>query len=45
MMFWNRLLSGIFGPKKQEVRGGWRKLHDEELQNFYWTLDIIKFIE
>jgi hypothetical protein len=44
-MFGNRLLNKIFGPKVQEVRGEWRKLHDEELQNFYWTLDIIKLIK
>jgi hypothetical protein len=24
----------IFGPRKDEVAGGWRKLHDEELYNF-----------
>jgi hypothetical protein len=44
-MFWNRLLSGIFGPKVEEVRGGWRKLHDEELENFYLTLNIIRIIK
>jgi hypothetical protein len=45
MMFGNRLLSEIFGPKVEEVRGGWRKLDDEELQKCYWTLDIIKLIK
>jgi hypothetical protein len=28
----NRVLRRIFGPKKDEVLGGWRKLHNEELQ-------------
>jgi hypothetical protein len=29
------------GTKVEEMRGGWRKLQDEELQNFYWTLYIL----
>jgi hypothetical protein len=32
-MFENRVLKRIFGPKRDEVRGGWRKLHNEELHN------------
>jgi hypothetical protein len=35
-MFANRVLRRIFGPKRDEVTGGWRKLHDEELHNLYW---------
>jgi hypothetical protein len=31
----NRVLRRIFGPKKDEVMGGWRRLHIEELHNFY----------
>jgi hypothetical protein len=31
-VFENRVLRRIFGPKKNEVTGGWRKLHNEELQ-------------
>jgi hypothetical protein len=27
------MLSRVFGPKEEEVTGGWRKLHDEELHN------------
>jgi hypothetical protein len=34
-VFENRVLRRIFGPKKDEVIGGWRKLHNEELQNLY----------
>jgi hypothetical protein len=36
-MFENRMLRRIFGPKRYEVTGGWRKLHscNEELHNLY----------
>jgi hypothetical protein len=30
----NRVLRKIFGPKRDEVIGGWRKVHNEELDNF-----------
>jgi hypothetical protein len=30
-----RVLRRIFGPKRDEVTGGWRKLHNEELHNLY----------
>jgi hypothetical protein len=30
-VFQNRVLRSIFGPKRDEVRGEWRKLHNEEL--------------
>jgi hypothetical protein len=30
-----RVLRRIFGPKREEVTGGWRKLHNEELHNLY----------
>jgi hypothetical protein len=36
----NRLLRRIFGPKRDEVRGGWRKLHIEELHNWYSSQNI-----
>jgi hypothetical protein len=32
-MFENRVLRRIFRPKRDEVTGGWRKLHNEELHN------------
>jgi hypothetical protein len=35
MVFENRVLRRIFGPKRDEVTEGWRKLHNEELRNFY----------
>jgi hypothetical protein len=34
-MFANRVLRGIFGIKREEVAGGWRRLHNEELHNLY----------
>jgi hypothetical protein len=33
-MFENRMLRRIFEPKRGEVTGGWRKLHNEELHDF-----------
>jgi hypothetical protein len=34
-LFENRVLRRIFGTKRDEVTGGWRKLHNEELHNVY----------
>jgi hypothetical protein len=41
-VFWNRFLRRIFGPKRDEVMGEWRKLHNEELHNLYSSPDIGK---
>jgi hypothetical protein len=35
----------IFGPKRDEVTRGWRKLHNEELNNLYSLLSIIRMIK
>jgi hypothetical protein len=35
----------IFGPKRDEVTGGWRKIHNEELHNVYSSLDITRMIK
>jgi hypothetical protein len=35
----------IFGPKRAEVTGGWRKLHNEELHNLYSSPVIIRTIK
>jgi hypothetical protein len=43
-VFENRVLRGIFGPKRDEVIGGWRKLHNEELHNLYSSPGIIRMI-
>jgi hypothetical protein len=37
----NRALRRIFGPKRDEVTGEWRKLHNEELHILYSSPDII----
>jgi hypothetical protein len=41
-VFENRMLRTIFGPKRDEVTGDWRKVHKEELHNLYSSLNIIK---
>jgi hypothetical protein len=41
----NRVLRRIFGPKRDEVTGGWRKLHNEELHNLYSSPRIIRMIK
>jgi hypothetical protein len=41
-VFENRVLRRIFGPKRDEVTGEWRKLHNEELRNLYSSPDIIR---
>jgi hypothetical protein len=43
--FENRVLRGIFGPKRDEVTGEWRKLHNGELHNLYSSPDIIRKIK
>jgi hypothetical protein len=43
-VFENRVLRRIFGPKRDEVIGGWRKLHNEELHNLYCSRSIIRMI-
>jgi hypothetical protein len=43
-MFENRLLRRIFGPKRDEVTGEWRKLHNEELCDLYSSPSIIRII-
>jgi hypothetical protein len=40
-----RVLRKICGPKRDEVAGGWRKLHNKELQNLYSSPSIIKIIK
>jgi PAS domain-containing protein len=38
----NRALRRIFGPKRDEVSGEWRKLHNEELHDLYSSRSIIR---
>jgi hypothetical protein len=44
-VFENRVLRRIFGPKRGEVTGGWRKLHNEELHGFYSSPSIVRVIK
>jgi hypothetical protein len=44
-VFENRLLRRIFGPKRDGVTGGWRKLHNEELHNLYSSPSIIRILK
>jgi hypothetical protein len=41
-VFENRMLRKIFGPKRDEERGGWRTLHNEELRDLYFSTSIMK---
>jgi hypothetical protein len=41
-VFENRVLRRIFLPKRDEVAGGWRKLHNEELRDLYSSSSIIR---
>jgi hypothetical protein len=43
-VFENRVLRRIFGPKRDGVTGGWRKLPNEELHNLYSSPGIIRII-
>jgi hypothetical protein len=40
-VFDNRVLRGIFGAKRDEVTGKWRKLHSEELVDLYCSPNIV----
>jgi hypothetical protein len=44
-VFENRVLRRIFGPKRDDVTGDWRKLRNEELDNLYFSPNIIKMIK
>jgi len=43
--FVNRVLGRIFGSRRDEVTGRWRKLHNEELNDLYFSLNIIRVIK
>jgi len=44
-VFENRVLRRIFGPKRGEVTGEWRKLHNEELYGLYCSPNIVRVIK
>jgi hypothetical protein len=41
-VFENRVQRRMFGPKREEVVGGWRRLHNKELHNLYASPNIIR---
>jgi len=44
-VFENRVLRRVFGPKKDEVTGKWRKLHNEELSDLYSLPNIVRVVK
>jgi hypothetical protein len=44
-VFVSRVLRVIFGPKREEMSGGWRRLHIEELHNWYALPVIVRMIK
>jgi hypothetical protein len=45
MVFENRVLRRIFGPKRDKVTGEWRKLHKEDLNDLYSSPNIVRVIK
>ena len=44
-MFENRVLRRVFGPKRDEVTGEWRKLHTEELRDLYSLPNFVRVVK
>jgi hypothetical protein len=44
-VFKNRVLRRIFGPKRNKVAGGWRKLRNEDLHNLYFLPTVIRIMK
>jgi len=44
-VFESRVLRRIFGPKRNEVKGEWRKLHNEELNDLYSSPNFVRVIK
>jgi hypothetical protein len=44
-MFENRVLRRIFGSKRDQVTGEWRKLHNAELNDLYASSNIVRVIK
>ena len=44
-VFENRVLRRVFGPKRDEVTGEWRKLHNEELRDLYSPPNIVRVVK
>jgi hypothetical protein len=45
MVFENRVLRGVFGPKRDKVTGEWRKLHNQELNDLYSFPNIVRVVK
>jgi hypothetical protein len=44
-VFEKRVLRRVFGPKREEVTGEWRKMHNEELNDVYSLPDIVRVVK
>jgi len=44
-VFENRVLRRVFRPKRDEVTGEWRKLHNEELSDLYYLPNIVRVVK
>jgi hypothetical protein len=44
-VFENKVLRRVFGPKKDEVTGEWRKLHNEEPNDLYFLPNIVRVVK
>ena len=44
-MFENRVLRRVFGPKRDEVTGEWRKLHNKELSDLFFLPNIVRVVK
>ena len=44
-VFENRVLRGIFGPKRDEVTGEWRKFHNKKLNDLYCSPNMVRVIK
>ena len=44
-MFENMVLWGIFGPRRDDLSGEWRRLHNEELNDLYSSPNIVRVIK
>jgi hypothetical protein len=44
-VFENRVLRRVFGPKREDVTGEWRELHNEELNDLYSLPNIVRVVK
>jgi len=44
-VFENKMLRRVFGPKRDEVTGEWRKLHNEDLRDLYTLPNIVRLVK